>query len=89
MPQPLPRLTTTAAIAKYVGVSLDAVRIWIKNGTLRAQRVQSPRHYTDTRVRKTNRGSWRFDEEEVMRVLTSIRSGATKLRLPAWFWRTR
>jgi hypothetical protein len=81
------RWTTAPALAEHLGMGQEAIRRWLRRGVLRAARPLD-HHYSDDRKRATTRGGqWRIYEDDVMELLTHLRSGRTIRSFGPGFWK--
>jgi len=71
----MPKLTTAAALARYLGVSSQTVRMWIQRGDLVAYQAPN-RHYADDRPRRTKRAEWRIRQEDLVSFFARFRCSA-------------
>lgn len=63
---------TSAALARWLGVTPSVLTRLIKQGRLRAARFPS-KHYSDERPRKTERAQWRIFEDDLEDFLRRFR----------------
>ena len=64
--------TTTKVAARVLGVTHWTIYNYIAHGILVGSSVRCKPHYTDTRVRKTQRARWRITIASLMSLITQL-----------------
>lgn len=81
------RFVTVSALAAHLGYSATTVNRWLKLGRIPGAQIHD-RHYTDERLRKTQRGQWRIYEDDVRELLAHMAQGRTIRSFGRGFWRS-
>lgn len=72
-------------VANYFGVTRGTVCAWLRRKGIGGLMVTTP-HYTDDRVRRTRRGTWRIFERDLEKLLRAMRVKSRPMLGPG-FWK--
>lgn len=64
-----PLYVTTRGAADALCVTRETIWQWVRSGTLRATQLQVRPHYTDTKPRRTTRGTWLIEVDSIEELL--------------------